>query len=247
MSTFQSGKKNMTPFLTGVKDGIPIGLGYFAVSFSLGIAAQGAGISPLQAFLSSFLCSASAGQYAAYTLIAASASYLEVAIMTLIANARYLLMSCAMSQRIAPNTGMLHRFAMSFAITDELFAINISRPGYLNPYYFYGSMAAAVPMWAIGTALGAVAGNLMPLRAVSALSVALYGMFLAVIIPPARTNKVIAGLILVSFALSFAGAYLPVFAQISSGTRTILLTVAISAVAAILFPVKQKEEEEHEP
>lgn len=219
-------------------------MGYFAVSFSLGIAAQGAGFSPFQAFLSGFLCSASAGQYAAYTLIAAAASYLEVAMMTLIANARYLLMSCAMSQRIAPNTGLLHRFAMSFAITDELFAINIARPGYLNPYYFYGSMVAAVPMWAAGTALGAIAGNLMPLRAVSALSVALYGMFLAVIIPPVRTNKVIGGLILISFALSFVGSYLPAFAQISSGTRTIILTVVISAVAAVLFPVKQEEAKE---
>ncbi len=149
-----------------------------------------------------------------------------------------------MSQRIAPNTKRIHRFAMSFAITDELFAINIARPGFINPYYFYGAMVVAVPMWAVGTALGTIAGNLMPLRAVSALSVALYGMFLAVIIPPTRTNKVIAGLILVSFGLSFLGSYLPVFAQISSGTRTILLTVGISVVAAILFPVKQQEEAE---
>lgn len=244
MSNFKFHERNVIPFFTGAKDGIPIGLGYFAVSFSLGIAAQGAGLSPFQAFLSSFLCTASAGQYVDYTLIAAAASYLEVAIMTLIANARYLLMSCAMSQRIAPNTRMFHRFAMSFAITDELFAINIARPGYLNPYYFYGSMAVAVPMWAVGTALGTIAGNLMPLRAVSALSVALYGMFLAVIIPPTRTNKVIAGLILISFVLSFAASYLPIFAGISSGTRTIFLTVIISAVAAVLFPVKQREVEE---
>lgn len=228
-------------FSEGAKDGFPIGLGYFAVSFSLGIAAQKAGLSALQASLSSLLCSASAGQYAAYTLIAASASYLEVAMITLIANARYLLMSCAMSQRIDPDTGLLHRFAMSFAITDELFAINIARPGYLNPWYFYGSMAVAIPMWAAGTALGAIAGNLMPIRAVSALSVALYGMFLAVIIPPARTNKVIAGLILCSFSLSFLCSCLPVFAQISSGTRTIFLTVAISAAAAVMFPVKQED------
>lgn len=228
-------------FSEGAKDGFPIGLGYFAVSFSLGIAAQKAGLSAFQASLSSLLCSASAGQYAAYTLIAASASYLEVAMITLIANARYLLMSCAMSQRIDPNTGLLHRFAMSFAITDELFAVNIARPGYLNPWYFYGSMAVAIPMWAAGTALGAIAGNLMPTRAVSALSVALYGMFLAVIIPPARTNKVIAGLILCSFALSFLCSCLPVFAQISSGTRTIFLTVAISAAAAVMFPVKPED------
>lgn len=244
MSIFKLHEGNAIPFCAGFKNGIPIGLGYLAVSFSLGIAAKGAGLSPFQAFLSSFLCTASAGQYAAYTLIAEAASYLEVAMMTLIVNARYLLMSCAMSQRIAPDTKLFHRFAMSFAITDELFAVNIARPGYLNPYYFYGTMAAALPMWAVGPALGTIAGNLMPLRAVSALGVALYGMFLAVIIPPVRTNKVIAGLILTSFVLSFLGTYLPVFAQISSGTRTIFLTVVISAVAAILFPVKQEEAEE---
>lgn len=235
---------NAVPFLVGLKEGLPIGLGYLAVSFSLGIAARGAGFSPFQSFLSSLLCSASAGQYAAYTLIAEAAPFLQVAVITLITNARYLLMSCAMTQRISPNTGLVHRFAMSFAITDELFAINIARPGYINPYYFYGTMMASVPMWAVGTALGTIAGNLMPLRAVSALSVALYGMFLAVIIPPVRRNKVIAGLILISFALSFAGSYLPVFAQNSSGTRTIFLTVVISAVAAVLFPLKQKEGKE---
>ena len=115
-------------------DGIPIGLGYLAVSFSLGIAAKNAGLSPAQSFLASMLCNASAGEYAGFTLIAAGAAYLELAIMTLIVNARYLLMSCAMSQRMAPGTPLYHRLFMAFDITYELFGIAIARPGYLNPW-----------------------------------------------------------------------------------------------------------------
>ena len=243
MSTFKLNEGASMAFFEGTRNGIPIGLGYFAVSFSLGIAAQSAGLSPFQAFLSSLLCSASAGQYAAYTLIAASATYVEVAVMTLIANARYMLMSCAMSQRMDPKTGIFHRLLMSLAITDELFAINIARPGYLSPWYCYGAMLAAVPMWAVGTLLGTIAGNIMPLRLVSALSVALYGMFLAVIIPPARKDKLIAALILISFTLSFAASHLSVFASVSSGTMTIILTVLISGLAALFFPVKEEEKE----
>ncbi len=225
-----------TVFCEGVRDGIPIGLGYLAVSFSLGIAARNAGLTPVQGFFASLLCNASAGEYAGFTLIASGASYVEMAAMTFIANARYLLMSCAMSQRMGPGTALFHRMFMAFDITDELFAIAIARPGYLRPAYTYGAVLAAAPCWAIGTALGCMMGNLMPPRLVSAFSVALFGMFLAVIIPPARKSKVIAGLIAVCFLVSFASSYLPVISGIPSGTRTIILTVALSAAAAALFP-----------
>ena len=126
-------KENYHAFRTGMRDGIPIGLGYLAVSFSLGIAAQNAGLSPFQGFLVSLLCNASAGEYAGFTLIAADAAFVEVAIITMVANARYLLMSCAMSQRIAPATGILHRLLLSFGLTDELFGIAVARPGSINP------------------------------------------------------------------------------------------------------------------
>lgn len=233
---------NKKSFIQGLRNGIPIGLGYLAVSFSLGIAAKNAGMNAFQSFLTSLLCNASAGEYAGFTLIAAEAAYIEVAIMTLIVNARYLLMSCAMSQRLNPGIKFRHRLLMSFHVTDELFAIAIARPGFLNPYYSYGAVLMAAPCWALGTALGTAAGNILPLRLVSAFSVALYGMFLAVIIPPARKNKIIAGLVALCFAASFAAAYIPVICEISEGTRTIFLTVIIAAAAAILFPVKQKEE-----
>lgn len=235
--------ENGKAFRQGMRDGIPIGLGYLAVSFSLGIAARNAGLSPFQGFLTSFLVNASAGEYAGFTLIAAGGTYLEMVIMTLIVNARYLLMSCAMSQRVHPGLPWYHRLLMAYDITDELFAIAIARPGYLNPNYTYGAVLTAAPGWAVGTALGCIAGNLMPLRLASAFSVALFGMFLAVIIPPARKNHVIAGLIAICFAVSYAASRIPGIASISSGTKTIVLTVAISVIAAVLFPKKEEDED----
>ena len=180
-------------FCDGMRDGVPIALGYFAVSFSLGIAARKAGFTPFQGFLVSLLNNASAGEYAAFALIMANATYFEVAVITLIANARYLLMSCALAQRFAPETPFWHRLLIGYDVTDELFGITIARPGNLNPYYTYGAILLAAPAWACGTALGIIAGNLLPLRVVSALSVALYGMFLAIIIPPARKDRSGAG------------------------------------------------------
>ena len=231
-------------FLEGMRDGVPIALGYFAVSFSLGIAARRAGFSPFQGFLASLLNNASAGEYAAFALITSGATYLQVAIITLIANARYLLMSCALAQKFTPETPFIHRLIIGYDVTDELFGITIARPGPLNPWYTYGAILLAAPAWASGTALGIIAGNLLPLRAVSALSVALYGMFLAIIIPPARKSKIVAALVAISFFLSFVCNYLPGISALSDGTRTILLTVLISAAAAILFPVKQEADHE---
>lgn len=228
-------------FIKGMQHGIPIGLGYLAVSFSLGVAAKNAGLTAFQGFMASLLNNASAGEYAGFTVIAANASYLEMVLMTLIANARYLLMSCSLSQKFAPDTPLGHRLLAGFDVTDEIFGITITRPGALNPYYTYGAMAIATPCWAVGTALGVIAGNMLPLRAVSALSVALFGMFLAVIIPPARKNRVVAVFVLISFLASFAAANLPYISSLSGGTRTIILTVVISAIAAALFPVKEEE------
>ena len=150
-------------FCEGIRDGVPIALGYFAVSFSLGIAARKAGFTPFQGFLASLLNNASAGEYAAFALIMSGASYFQVAVITLIANARYLLMSCALAQRFAPGTPFWHRLVIGYDVTDELFGITIARPGSLNPCYTYGAILLAAPAWASGTALGIVAGNLLPL------------------------------------------------------------------------------------
>ena len=195
---------NRRAFRDGARDGVPIALGYFAVSFSLGIVARNVGMTPIQGMITSALCNASAGEYAGFTMIAAGAAYIEMAIVTLL--------------------------PMNF------FGITIARPGCLNPWYMYGAIALALPGWAVGTALGALAGNLMPWRLVSAFSVALYGMFLAIIIPPARKSRILAGLIAISFAASYLAEHLPGISSISSGTRTIILTVVLSSAAAILFP-----------
>ena len=228
-------------FRKGMKDGMPICLGYFAVSFSLGIAARNAGITAFQGFLMSFLNNASAGEYALITTIAADAPYLEAVLITLVANARYLLMSTALSQRFSEHTGIGHRMLVAYDITDELFGIAIAREGALEPFYSYGAFAVAIPGWAVGTAFGIVMGNLLPALLVRSLSVALYGMFLAIIIPPAKKDKVVGVLVALSFAASFAAAKAPVVSSLSEGTRTILLTILIAGAAAILFPRKEDE------
>lgn len=239
-------KSNRRIIAEGIRDGIPIGLGYLAVSFSLGIAAKNAGLTAFQSFLASLLCNASAGEYSGFTVIAADSAYFEMAVVTLVANARYLLMSCALSQRIKSGTSLIHRLLLGFYITDEFFGITISRKGSVNPYYTYGAILFAAPCWAVGTALGTIAGNLLPLRVVSALRVALFGMFLAIIVPPTKGNKSLMGVIVLSFLASLAFAYLPVISELSEGTRTIILTVAISAAAALLFPVKEQEGDEND-
>lgn len=228
----------------GFKDGFPIGLGYFAVSFSLGIFAKGVGCNVIQGIINSFLNHASAGEYAVYSMIGVGASYLEMAIMTLIVNARYLLMSTALSQRIHPDTPFIHRLGIGFHVTDELFAISINRTGYVNPFYCYGAFIVAVIGWCAGTATGIVAGGILPGRLVSALSVALYGMFLACIMPEARRHRIVAVLIVISFVLSYIANEAAVFASISSGTKTIILTVLIAAVAAIVFPHPEVEDDD---
>ena len=234
-------------FLEGMRDGVPIGLGYFAVAFSLGIVARNAGLTPIQGFIASFFCVASAGEYALFTSIQQTASFLEIAIITLVVNARYLLMSTALTQRFDPKTPLIHRFLVGFGVTDEIFGITIARPGYINPVYNYGAIFVAIPLWSIGTSLGIIAGNFLPARVVSALSVALYGMFLAIIVPPAKKNLVIMISVLVSFAASYVCTKLPYVSQLSGGTRTIILTVVISTIVALVKPISDTENTVVEP
>jgi len=230
-------------FSNGMRDGIPIALGYFAVAFTLGIAAKNAGFTPLQAMVVSLTNNASAGEYAGFTLISAGAGYLELALMMVVANARYLLMSCALSQKLDPKTPLLHRLLIGYDVTDEIFGICINSPGKLNPFYAYGAFSVAIPGWAIGTYLGVLMGNVLPNNVVSALSVGLYGMFIAIIIPPARQNRLLAGLIVVSMLLSLLFATAPILSSIPSGTSILILTIVISAAAAILFPIKEGDNE----
>ena len=228
--------------LRGMRDGLPIALGYFAVAFTLGIAARNAGLGPLHGLVSSLLVNASAGQYAGYAMIAADATLWEMAAMILVANARYFLMSCALSQKFSPETPFYHRLLVGFDVTDELFGLAIAQEGWLPPVYMYGAMMLAMPGWASGTALGIAAGSVLPARLVSALSVAIYGMFIAVIIPPCRTNRNITIVVLVSFLLSWLSSVVPFFASISEGFRIIILTLVISSLAALFMPLPDETE-----
>ncbi|EFC95060.1 AzlC protein, partial [Hungatella hathewayi DSM 13479] len=163
-----------------------------------------------------------------------------------IINLRYCLMSCSLSQKLDDKTPFFHRFLIGYGVTDEIFGVSVCRPGRLNPFFSYGLIGAAVPGWTLGTLLGAVSGDFLPPRILSALNVALYGMFLAVIIPPAKGNRILSGVILVSMVCSLIAAVTPVLNTISSGFKIIILTLLIAGAAAYLFPVKEPEEEQHE-
>lgn len=235
---------NKENFIEGFRDGIPIALGYFAVAFSLGITAKNVGLNPFQGFLISFLNKASAGEYAAFQAIGNSEAYIQLAILTLITNARYFLMSGALTQKVDPNMPFFHRFFMIFDLTDEIFGIAISRNGYVNPFYIYGAAFIAVPAWSIATAFGVVAGNILSPEVVRALSVSLYGMFLAIIFPQAKKDSAVLLFVLISFIASFIWDLIPMLKIISGGTKIIILTLAISAIAAIAYPIKDEVENE---
>lgn len=228
----------------GLRDGIPIALGYFAVAFTLGIVAKNAGLTAAQTFLATALTNASAGGYAGFKIIEENAPYLDMVLTIFVVNIRYFLMSCALSQKLSHDTSLLHRVIIGFDVTDEIFGISMAVKGELNPWYNYGAMTVSIPCWATGAALGVVMGNALPQSLVNSLSVGLYGMFLAIIIPPAKENKIIAGIVAVSMTLSFCFSKLPFLSSLSSGMRVIILTVIIAFAAAVLFPVKEEVENE---
>ena len=227
--------------VSGLRDGIPIAMGYFAVAFSLGIIAKKAGLTAILGFVSSFFTRASAGEYGVYTLVAINATYVEIVAMSLVANLRYMLMSAALSQKIAPKTPWYHRLLMACCITDEVFGISVNHKGFTPPAYTYSAALISTLCWASGCAAGVVAGGLLPSDLVSALSVALYGMFIAIIMPPSRSDRNVLYAVVASFVLSGLCAIAPIVSNWSSGTRTIVLTVLISLAAAWLKPIKETD------
>jgi len=231
-------------FLKGMKAGIPISLGYFAVAIALGIAARNAGFNPFQAALTSLLINASAGEYVGFDMVRVGAPILVLALMELVANARYLLMSASMSQKLKPGVGTLQRLLLGFTVTDEIFGVSMGLPVPLDPCFTYGAFCVATAGWTSGTFVGALLGNILPISVLSALGVGLFGMFISIFVPEARRNKVVGALVLISFALSAGFHYLPYLRNINSGITTIVLTVVISLGAAIFFPIKDKTDKE---
>ena len=230
-------------FRQGLAAGIPICLGYFAVSFALGIAAKEAGLGALAATLMSLTCVSSTGQYAALTLIAAGASAVEMAATQAVVNIRYLLMSTALTQKLGSESPLWQRLLLGFCVTDELFGISTAFEGSLRPAYTYGAALVSVMGWCAGTCAGVLVGNVLPARLASALGIALFGMFIAILVPPARENRVIAGLVLAAMAFSWLSGILPGVREISEGFRIILLTVSVSAAGALLFPIREAQHE----
>ena len=235
---------NLQRWKQGIRNGIPICLGYIAVSFSFGIMARNAGLTTFQAVLISATNVTSAGQFAGLELIAAGATYLEMAVTQFVINLRYSLMSCSLSQKLPPETPVWRRLLMSVGITDEIFGVSAAYPGKLPASYVYGVISAALPGWILGTFLGVVSGSILPPRLLSALGVALYGMFIAIVVPPTRKSRILRVLVLVSMAASWLFAMLPGISRISPGFKIIILTFLIAGAAALRFPVSEEAADE---
>ena len=226
----------------GIRDGIPIAVGYFSVSFTFGMMAVQSGISPFHAVLISLLNLTSAGQFAGLTVIVSNASLMEMALTQLVVNIRYALMSVSLSQKLDDSVKMRSRLLIAYGNTDEIFAVASSKPGTVGAKYLYGLILLPVLGWVGGTLAGAVASTFLPGTVISALGVALYGMFIAIVVPPAKEHKEVRTVVLIALLLSCAFYYLPVLRQVSSGFMIIICTVAAAAVGAVLFPLKEGEE-----
>ena len=228
-------------FRKGLRLGIPIGLGYLGVSFAFGMKAVSAGITVLQAVLISATNLTSAGQVAALPLMASGASLTEMALTQLTINLRYALMSLSLSRKLDGSMGTLQRLVYSYANTDEIFAVASSQPEKVGKFFLYGLMVMPWLGWTLGTLLGAAAGTLLPEFVRSALGIALYGMFLAIILPPARKQKPVRAVVAAAVLLSVAFRYIPGLSSVSPGFAIIICAVAAAALGAALFPVKEAD------
>ena len=235
--------KEINSFSKGIRNGLPICFGYLSVAFAFGIFAGGSGLSVAEALLISATNVTSAGQLAAVPIIAGGGTLLELAVSQLVINLRYALMSVSLSQRLGGSVRLRDRFLIAFVNTDEVFAVASAKPSLVGRYYLFGLILTPYLGWSAGTLLGAVAGNILPAIVVSALGVAIYGMFLAIIIPPAKKSRATALCILMAVVLSCAFYYIPALQAVPSGFVVILCAVAASALFAAVAPVAEQEGE----
>lgn len=226
-----------------MRDGAPIAIGYFAVAFAFGIFASGMGLSWLEATLISALNVTSAGQLAAVPIIASGGGFLELGLTQLVINLRYSLMSVTLSQKMGGSVRFSDRFVIAFVNTDEVFAVASASREPLGRKYLYGLILTPPIGWTLGTLFGAAAGNILPELLVSALGIAIYAMFVAILVPAVRMSKTVLALIVISSALSVAFYFLPVLRDIPSGFVIIIISVLVSALFAILAPVSDGGEE----
>ncbi len=225
----------------GLRDGLPIGLGYLSVSFGFGISAVGEGLRALEALIISMTNLTSAGQVAGVTVIVAAGTLLEMILTQLVINLRYSLMGITLTQRLDRRCTTPHRLAMSFGITDEIFAVAASKPHPVGPSYFYGLMTLPYVGWASGTLLGALAGQIFPESLRTAMGIMIYAMFIAIILPPMRNNRGVLAVVLIAAGLSCAIAFLPFLSWISAGFSIIICAIAAAALMALLRPIKDTD------
>lgn len=230
-------------FKMGIRDGIPICLGYISVSFAFGIFAVGSGLSVLEAALISLFNLTSAGQLAAVPIIAAGGSFIELILTQLVINLRYSLMSVSLSQKLGSSVRTRDRFLMAFANTDEIFAVAHSKAEKVGRRYFFGLMITPILGWTGGTLLGALAGNILPEIVISALGIAIYAMLIAVFVPASRADKNVALCVIISVALSCAFYFVPVLNKVPSGFVIIICSVAASLLFAVVCPVPDEAAE----
>ena len=236
-------KKQIYTFREGLSDGVPIGLGYLSVSFGFGIAVVAAGLSPLIALLISMSNETSAGQKAGLDIIVAHGGIIEMILTQFIINLRYSLMGISLSQRLDASFTTPWRMLLSFSITDEIFAVASTKQHKVGTRYFAGLSTAPYLGWALGTLLGALAGTLLPDIIRNCLGLMLYGMFIAIIIPPARRERGVLFAVCVAVGLSCILYYVPFFDFLSGGFSLIISAVIAAALAAWLFPVASPRED----
>lgn len=227
-----------TAFRQGLRDGIPIALGYAFVSFGFGILAAESDLSVFAAVLLSLTNMTSAGQAAAVGIIATAGRYVQMALAQLVINVRYSLMGLSLSQKFDESVTLPHRFLVSFGITDEIFAVAASKSRTVGKFYMYGLILLPYLFWALGTAVGALAGNLLPETLKSALGILLYGMFVAIVVPPAKKSRGVLCALVIACSLSVAIYYL--FPFIPNGFAVIISAPVAAALAALFFPTKKE-------
>lgn len=233
-------------FRQGLRDGIPICLGYISVSMAYGMTAVLSGLPLSAAVMISLTNLTSAGQFAGTNLILAGGTYLEMAVTMLVINIRYFLMSLSMSQKVEEEMTGGERLAVSFGITDEIFAVAMKHPRALSTAYMAGLILGPVLGWSGGTLLGGALTSLLPASISNAFGIALYGMFIAVVVPSARVSRAVLFTAVLAVALSCVCYYTPALQVLSGGWSIILVTVLASAAAAILFPIPDEDGEGEE-
>lgn len=225
-------------FISGVKDGIPICLGYFSVSMAFGMTGVLSGVPIWTVVLISLTNLTSAGQFAGLNLLIAQGSMMELALTTLIINIRYFLMSLSVSQKVSPKMGTGKRLLISFGITDEIFAVSVGKQGTLSASYMIGLILTPLLGWTGGTLTGAIATSFMPEKLSAAMGIALYGMFIAIVVPVAKKEKNVLFAVILAILCSLAFHYLPGCNRISSGWSIIIIALVVCGIAAWLFPIE---------